>query len=132
MKLDSRHLRVAEAVRLLNATPLGEVVQAHVVYRHLNRAAYQIGDGRHIDLLRYAAWLFHARCQTFAPGWTEANYEGHKEAVNARGRAQSESSRDIAAEGWVHPPLDPERRAGCRDSFRRSKRMAAYGSPTRG
>ncbi len=118
MKSDPRQLRVAEAVRLLNSTPLGEVVQPHVVYRHLNRAAYKIGDGRRIDLVRYAAWLFHARRETFEPGWTEGNYEAHKEAVNARGRAASESSRDIAAEGWVHPPVNAERRDSCRRSFR--------------
>jgi hypothetical protein len=77
VKVDPRQLRVAEAVRLLNSTPLGEVVQPHVVYRHLNRAAYKIGDGRRIDLARYTAWLFHARRElssTFEPGWTEANY----------------------------------------------------------
>ncbi len=119
MKVDPRQLRVAEAVRLLNATPLGEVVQPHLVYRHLNRAAYKIGDGRRIDLVRYAAWLFHARRETFEPGWTEGNYEAHKDAVNARSRAQSESSRDIAAEGWVHEPRNPERKEGCRHSFRR-------------
>ncbi|MBI1373648.1 MAG: hypothetical protein GC159_13040 [Phycisphaera sp.] len=109
---------MAEAVRLLNSTPLGEVVQPHVVYRHLNRAAYKIGDGRRIDLARYAAWLFHARRETFEPGWTEVDYQKHKEAVNARGRAASESSRDIAAEGWVHPPVNHERRDSCRRSFR--------------
>ena len=74
MKFDPRQLRVAEAVRLLNSTPVGEVVQPHVVYRHLNRAAYKIGDGRRIDLVRYAAWLFHARRETFEPGWTETDY----------------------------------------------------------
>ncbi len=118
MKVDPRNLRVAEAVRLLNSTPLGEVVQPHVVYRHLNRAAYKIGDGRKIDLVRYAAWLFHARRETFAPGWTEGNYEAHKDAVNARSRAQSESSRDITAEGWVHEPKNLERKNACRHSFR--------------
>ncbi|HOA76020.1 MAG TPA: phage terminase large subunit family protein [Phycisphaerae bacterium] len=117
MKFDPRQLRVAEAVRLLNSTPVGEVVQPHVVYRHLNRAAYKIGDGRRIDLVRYAAWLFHARRETFEPGWTETDYERHKEAVNARSRAASESSRDIAAEGWIHPPANPERKELCRRSF---------------
>lgn len=115
--VDPRQLRVAEAVRLLNATPLGEVVQPHLVYRHMNRAAYKIGDGRRIDLLRYAAWLFHARRETFEPGWTEGDYESHKDAVNARSRASSESSRDIAAEGWVHPPINPDRKEACRQSF---------------
>lgn len=118
MKVDPRQLRVAESVRLLNSTPLGEVVQPHVVYRHLNRAAYKIGDGKRIDLVRYAAWLFHARHETFEPGWTEGNYEAHKDAVNARSRAQSESSRDIAAEGWIHGPVDAARKDRCRKSFR--------------
>lgn len=45
-------------------------------------------------------------------------YERHKEAVNLRGRAASESSRDIAAEGWVRPPADAERKESCRRSFR--------------
>jgi len=125
VKVDPRNLRVAEAVRLLNSTPLGEVVQPQVVYRHLNRAAYKIGDGRKIDLARYAAWLFHARRETFEPGWTEGNYEAHKDAVNARSRLASESSRDIAggggastSEGWVHAPRNAERRDSCRMSFR--------------
>lgn len=118
MKVDPRNLRVAEAVRLLNSTPLGEVVQPHLVYRHLNRAAYKIGDGRKIDLARYAAWLFHARRETFEPGWTEGNYEAHKDAVNARSKALSESSRDIAAEGWIHEPKSVQRKNACRASFR--------------
>ena len=119
MKVDPRNLRVAEAVRLLNSTPLGEVVQPHVVYRHLNRAAYKIGDGRKIDLVRYAAWLFHARREDqHAPGAGLGDYEAMKEAANQRNRSISESARDIAAEGWVHPPVNPQRKDACRRSFR--------------
>jgi hypothetical protein len=117
-KVDPRQLRVAEAVRLLNSTPLGEVVQPHVVYRHLNRAGLHIGDGKRIDLLRYAAWLFHARHERAPAGWTENNYEAHKDAVNARSRESSESSRDIGAAGWVHEPKNIERKEKCRTSFR--------------
>ena len=116
--IDPRCLRVAEAVRLLNATPLGEVAQAHLVYRHLNRAAYKIGDGKRIDLVKYAAWLFHQRSEELPPGWSERDYEKHKEAVNARSRAKSESSRDIAADGWVHEPRDAVRKAEAATSFR--------------
>jgi hypothetical protein len=120
-QIDPRQLRVAEAVRLLNATPLGEVVQPHVLHRHLNRAANRIaapGDLRRIDLLRYAAWLFHERRGSAdgAPGGDA--YARHKEAMNTRSRAASESSRDIATEGWVHPPIHPDRREACRSSFR--------------
>ena len=53
--------------------------------------------GRRIDLIKHVAWLFHARREIYEPGWTEGNYEAHKDAVNARSRAESESSRDIAA-----------------------------------
>jgi hypothetical protein len=110
---------VAEAVRMLNSTPLGEVVQPHVVYRHQNRAGYRIGDGRKIDLLKYAAWLFHERHSRSDVAVTDADaYEKHKELMNARSRAMSESSRDIAAEGWVHPPVNPDRKEACRRSFR--------------
>lgn len=119
MKVDPRNLRVAEAVRLLNSTPLGEVVQPHVVYRHLNRAGYRIGDGRKIDLVRYVAWLFHARHDRRpAPGAGPGGYEAMKEAANQRNRALSESARDIAAEGWVHPPVNPERKEKSRHSLR--------------
>ncbi|MCC7407363.1 MAG: phage terminase large subunit family protein, partial [Phycisphaeraceae bacterium] len=123
MRIDPRHLRVAEAVRLLNATPLGEVVQPHVIYRHLNRAAHRIsppGDVRRVDLLRYAAWLFWERRQTESGGSDEPglDYARHKDAVNARNRLASESSRDIASEGWVHPPVNAERKEQCRRSFR--------------
>ena len=118
MNLDPRQLRVAEAVRLLNSTPLGEVVQPHVVYRHSNRAGYRIGDGKRIDLVRYTAWLFHARREMDAAGGGEGGYEAHRESVNVRSRSASESARDIAAEGWVHPPLHPERKEACRRSFR--------------
>jgi hypothetical protein len=117
-QVDPRQLRIAEAVRLLNSTPLGEVAQPHVVYRHQNRAALRIGDGKRIDLLRYAAWLFHVRQETTPAGSGERNYEAHKDAVNARSRLTSESSRDIAAEGWVHEPKDPQRKENCRASFR--------------
>jgi len=128
-KLDVRQLRVAELVRLLNSGPLGEVAQAHVVYRHLNSAGYRIGDGRKIDLLKYVAWLFHLRrTQSLPPGWTEANYEQHKEAVNARSRDLSESARDIAADGWVREPKDTERRSKAQASFRFF--CEAYFSPT--
>jgi hypothetical protein len=63
-KLDPRNLRVAEATRLLNSTPLGEVIQPHVVTRHLARGGTRISpphDLRKVDLVKYVAWLFHER-----------------------------------------------------------------------
>jgi len=81
-------------------------------------AGAPVGAGGRLNLVHHAAWLFHARRETFEPGWTQGDYEAHKEAVNARSFAMSESSRDIAAEGWVHEPMNPECKAACRRSFR--------------
>jgi hypothetical protein len=58
---DPRQFRPGDLVRLLNSTPLGEVVTLPQLQRHRNRAGLRIGDNKHIDLLRYAAWLVHRR-----------------------------------------------------------------------
>ncbi len=60
-ELDPRALRPAELARLLNSTPLGEVVGSHVIYRQRNRAGCRIGGGQTIDLVCYVAWLARER-----------------------------------------------------------------------
>ena len=57
MVLDPQQLRPTELVRLLNSTPLGEVIGERQLLRHRSRAGYRIGDGRHVNLFRYVAWL---------------------------------------------------------------------------
>ena len=57
MAIDPRKLRPTELVRLLNSTALGEVISERQLHRHRARAGFRIGDGRTLDLLRYAAWL---------------------------------------------------------------------------
>ena len=61
MPSDPRRLRPSELCRLLNSTRLGEVVSERQLHRHRTRAGMRIGDGRHVDLLRYAAWLVEQR-----------------------------------------------------------------------
>src|SRR5687768_13263949 len=113
-KHDARSLRVAQAIRLLNSTPLGEVVRPYTLYRYQNRAGYRIGDGTRIDLAKLTAWLFHQRFEEpalDAGGNGNGNdYEGAKDAANRRNREQSLLARDIAAEGWVHERVDLARR----------------------
>jgi hypothetical protein len=48
-------LKPAELARLLNSTPLGTVISERQFHRHRTRAGYRIGDGRRINLVRYAA-----------------------------------------------------------------------------
>jgi len=55
MVLDPRQLKPSAACRLLNSTPLGEVIGDRQLYRHRMRAGFRIGDGKTVDLVRYAA-----------------------------------------------------------------------------
>lgn len=120
MGVDVRHLRPAELARLLNSTPLGEVIRPQAVYRHQNAAGLRIGDGRHIDLLKYAAWLFHARREALAAGKAEApglsGYELMKERARQRNADLSRSGRDI---GPIPEVVDRPRRGAAEASFRR-------------
>jgi hypothetical protein len=61
MSADPRRLKLVDLCRLLNSTPLGEVIQEHQLKNHRNRAGLRIGDNRRIDLVRYVAWLVAER-----------------------------------------------------------------------
>jgi len=94
-KLDPRALRPAELARLLNSTPLGEVVQSHTLYRQRNRAGYRIGDGRTVDLVRYVAWLARERHEP-RPARDTGTYEDLKERARDRNARLSAIGRDVA------------------------------------
>jgi hypothetical protein len=57
MPIDPRQLRPPALCQLLNSTPLGEVITTRQLQQHRNRAGLRIGNDRHVDLIRYAAWL---------------------------------------------------------------------------
>src|SRR5437870_2075867 len=59
--MNPRALKPSEAARLLNSTPLGPVIDERQLYRHRNLAGFRIGDGKHIDLYRYIAWLVETK-----------------------------------------------------------------------
>lgn len=59
--IDPQRLRPGELCRLLNSTPLGEVIKAGKLKRHREQAGLRIGDARHVDLIRYVAWLIQVR-----------------------------------------------------------------------
>jgi hypothetical protein len=61
---DPRKLRPSELCRLLNSTPLGEVINQGQLRRHRTQAGLRIGDARHVDLVRYVAWLVQVRHST--------------------------------------------------------------------
>ena len=76
MAIDPRRLGPTQLCRLLNSTPLGEVISDRQLYRHRTRAGYRIGDGKQVDLLRYVAWLVQVR---HAPKEEVDEYEQLKE-----------------------------------------------------
>ncbi|MDC0936123.1 phage terminase large subunit family protein [Pirellulales bacterium] len=94
MAIDPRSLRPTQLARLLNSTPLGEVISERQLHRHRTRAGYRIGDGKTIDLYRYTAWLkdVYDRPQPSDDG---DPYEALKERAAARNAAISMAGRDI-------------------------------------
>ena len=94
MAIDPRKLRPSDLCRLLNSTPLGEVISERQLYRHRSRAGFRIGDGKSVDLLRYVAWLVHER-HAPKPESEGDPYETLKDRARARNAALSLAGRDI-------------------------------------
>ena len=114
MAIDPRQLRPSMLTRMLNSTPLGEVISERQLRRHRNRAGYRIGDEKHVDLLRYAAWLVWLRHNP-EPEKQPADYEALKEAARARNAELSAIGRDI---GDIPEVVDPKRKARASEDFR--------------
>ena len=114
MATDPRKLRPSELCRLLNSTPLGEVINERQLHRHRSRAGMRIGDGRYVDLLRYVAWLIQTR---HAPRRESEgdSYERMKERARARNAALALAGRDI---GELPAVVNPERKARAAADFR--------------
>jgi hypothetical protein len=114
MAHDVRRLRPSELCRLLNSTPLGEVISERQLHRHRTRAGLRIGEGRHVDLLRYVAWLVGQR---HAPKAEPAGdpYERMKERARARNVAIAIAGRDI---GDLPEIVNPGRKAKAATDFR--------------
>lgn len=61
MTHDPRQLRPTELCRLLNSTPLGEVIKQRQMQEHRVQAGLRIGTHKQVDLFRYVAWLVQRR-----------------------------------------------------------------------
>jgi hypothetical protein len=114
MATDPRRLRPSELCRLLNSTPLGEVIGERQLHRHRTRAGLRVGDSRHVDLVRYTAWLVRTR-HTAKPVSLEDPYEGLKDRARARNAALSLAGRDI---GTLPVVVNPVRKARAATDFR--------------
>ena len=115
MAIDPRKLKPTELVRLLNSTPLGEVISERQLHRHRSRAGFRIGDGRSVDLLRYVAWLALERHRPRPEPEGLTGYDAHKERARQRNIELSLSGRDI---GELPAVANPDRRARAETDFR--------------
>jgi hypothetical protein len=107
-------LRPAELCRLLNSTPLGEVIGERQLRRHRTRAGLRVGDSGHVDLVRYAAWLVRSRHDRPENPHEGDPYGALKDRARARNAALSLAGRDI---GELPSVADPERKARAELSF---------------
>jgi len=116
--VDPRRLKPGELVRLLNSTPLGEVISERQLHRHRSQAGFRIGDGRTVDLLRYVGWLVVERHRPRPEPTGLTGYDAHKERAAQRNREMALLGRDIATGEWVHPPRNDAQRAQAERDFR--------------
>ena len=114
MASDPRKLRPTELCRLLNSTPLGEVLSERQLHRHRTRAGLRIGDARTVDLLRYVAWLVELR-HTPKPEPDGDPYEKLKDRARARNVALAIAGRDI---GELPEVSNPDRKQLALSDFR--------------
>lgn len=114
MAIDPRSLRPSELCRLLNSTPLGEVLNERQLFRHRTRAGFRLGEGKRIDLLRYVAWLVDVH-HAPKPSATGDPYAAVKEKARARNADIAQSGRDI---GPLPAVVDPDRKTQAAIDFR--------------
>ena len=115
MAMNPTRLKPIDVVRLVNTTPLQDVLNDRQLRRHRERAGFRITDdgGQSINLFKYAAWLreqLHIR-QTAVP----QSYEDKKNAVRNRNIALALAGRDI---GELPEVENPELKERCRTDFR--------------
>lgn len=107
-------MKPSECCRTLNSTRLGEVINERQLYRYRSRAGNRIGEGQHIDLLRFTAWLIEERHRP-RPVDSGDPYEKLKERARERNAAIALAGRDI---GELPAVADPIRKANAARCFR--------------
>ena len=113
MATNPRQLKPATMIRMLNSTPLGEVLSQPQLHRHRSKAGYRIGDDQHVDLFKYANWLAWTIHAPLPAGPTP--YDARKDREARRQAEQSASGRDI---GEFPDVVNPPRKKKAETDFR--------------
>jgi hypothetical protein len=111
MAIDVNRLSQSELLQLINHTPIGVVLDRPKVRRQMDVAAYRIGDGKTINLVRYVAWL--AR-EYERPKRQKQSVEQLRLKDLISKNAAQKAAQDI---GEMPAVEDPERRAAASENF---------------
>ena len=112
MAIDVTRLTQTDLLQVVNATGLGLVLDRSRLRRQMDGAAFRVGDGRHIHLVRYVAWL--AR-ELDRPRPKPADYLEAKRRQAERNRTATKAAQDI----FPIPEIeDYDRRLATSDSLR--------------
>lgn len=122
MALDLKAIAPADLVRLLNSTPLGEVISERQLYRHRQMAGLRIGDGKTLHLGRYMGFLAGrlkeldvAKKKQDPQTKAAEQYVKHKAQAAKRQAEIAEAGQEIGA---IPEVVNPARRESCRLNFR--------------
>ena len=116
MAMNPMRLRPSDAVRLINSTPIGPILNDRQLRRHRERAGFRVTDdeGQTINIFKYASWLTDVWLEREAnPPQT---YEEKKAAVRNRNIALALAGRDI---GELPEVCNPEIKSACRKDFKK-------------
>lgn len=115
MAMNPTRLKPIDVVRLVNTTPLQDVLNDRQLRRHRERAGFRITDdgGQSVNLFKYAVWL---REQLYIRQTTVyQTYEEKKAAVRNRNIALALAGRDI---GDLPEVENPELKERCKTDFK--------------
>lgn len=92
MPIDVTSLSQTELLQIVNATPLGTVLDRSRLRRQMDKAAFRVGDGHRIHLVRYVAWL--AR-EIDRPRPKPVDYVEARRRQAEKNRAGTKAAQDI-------------------------------------
>jgi len=97
MEFNLRKLRPGVLTLCLNSTGIGKVISERQLLRHRQRAGKLISDdgGRHVDLLKYSAWLASEYLWTRYKNSDEYGREQYRRDVKKRRAGRKPLAADL-------------------------------------
>jgi hypothetical protein len=109
-EVNPRRLTPTRLCKLLNGTSLGSVIDVRKLHRHRQKPDGKFADGKHIDLIRYTAWLVDYHQHQTSETWADVKERARKRAADI-----ATAGRDI---GKIPDVVNPVRRDRAVGDFR--------------